>query len=100
MMIDQVKEMFADQDNTLEFSDMNFDRGGKGGGKNKRGGMGVDKNKRGGLGVGKDKRGSDSKVKAKRAGGEKVLETAVFLDSAAYSRFAAYYKKIGEQQRH
>jgi len=35
-------------------------------------------------------------AKAKRAGGEKVLETAVFLDSAAYSRFAAYYKKIGE----
>jgi hypothetical protein len=59
-----VKELFADQDNTLEFSDMNFDRNGK-------------------------------NVRNKRAGGEKVMETAVFLDSTAYNRFADYYKKIG-----
>ena len=61
-----MKELFADQDNTLEFSDMNFDRNGK------------------------------KQQRAKRAGGEKVMETAVFLDPAAYSRFADYYRKIGE----
>jgi transcriptional regulator NrdR family protein len=66
---DHVKEMFADQDNTLEF-DMSFDKSGGRQGK-----------------------------RPKRAGGEKVMETAVFLDSAAYSRFAAYYRKIGRQSR-
>jgi len=33
---------------------------------------------------------------SKRSGGNKVLETAVFLDAAAYKRFAGYFSVIGK----
>jgi len=67
LKVDHVKEIFADQDNSMEFEDMSFDKSGGRTGK-----------------------------RPKRAAGQKVLETAVFVDSAAYSRFADYYRKIGE----
>ena len=34
--------------------------------------------------------------KTKRRGSNKVLETAVFLDSEAYRKFSSYFSSIGE----
>merc|ERR1719244_2328850 len=36
------------------------------------------------------------RILTKRGGGNKVLETAVFLDAAAYKRFAGYFSVIGK----
>ena len=35
-------------------------------------------------------------TKTKRGGAPKLLETAVFLDSAAYRKFSSYFSSIGE----
>ncbi len=40
-----------------------------------------------------DKRSEEPKIK--RSGRKKVLETAVFLDSAAYRKFSSYFSSIG-----